>query len=83
MSDTGIGIAPEDLKVIFEPFRQIDSSSTGRHGGVGLGLYIVQQHLEMLGATITVESEVNRGSVFRVWLSDRPAVSAPPEIHFH
>ena len=71
VSDTGIGIAPENLKVIFEPFRQVDGSSTRRYGGIGLGLYIVGHLLEMLGATITVESEVNCGSTFRIRLPNR------------
>jgi len=68
VSDTGIGIPQEALGVIFEPFRQVEHSTTPQSGGAGLGLYIVKQVLGLLGGTITVDSEVGRGSTFCVWV---------------
>jgi signal transduction histidine kinase len=64
VSDTGPGIPPESRSLIFEAFRQLGESS----GGTGLGLNIVQRLTELLGGRIELESEVGRGSTFRVHL---------------
>jgi signal transduction histidine kinase len=77
--DTGVGIPTDAQLMIFEPFRQLEVTRTRLRGGAGLGLYIVKRLLDALGGTIEVESEVGRGSVFRVWLpSDASASSIEP-----
>jgi signal transduction histidine kinase len=64
VTDTGVGIAPDALPHIFESFRQIDQTLRRQRPGTGLGLAIVHSLVEMMGGTITVQSEVGRGSTF-------------------
>ncbi|MDR3512550.1 MAG: ATP-binding protein [Caulobacteraceae bacterium] len=64
VSDTGLGISPEDRARLFQPFSQLDSSSTRRFGGTGLGLAISRRLAELIGGVLDVESEPGRGSTF-------------------
>jgi len=64
VSDTGVGIAANALKMIFDPFTQADSSTTRIYGGTGLGLAISARLVKMMDGEIWVESEPGRGSAF-------------------
>ena len=64
--DTGIGIPPDELRAVFEPFRQGLNHGDVVHGGVGLGLYIVQRLVSRLGGEVLVESQLGLGSTFTV-----------------
>lgn len=66
VADTGIGIPPEKLPVIFERFQQVDGSSTRRYAGTGLGLTIVKEAVELQKGLIEVESEQNQGTCFTI-----------------
>jgi GAF domain-containing protein len=71
ISDTGIGIAPEDQEAIFEEFRQVGSDEARKREGTGLGLTLTKKFVEMHGGRIWVESEVGKGSTFRFTLPMR------------
>lgn len=66
--DNGIGIKPEDMKMIFEDFKQVDSTFTRKHQGTGLGLALTKQLVTLHGGSLAVTSEYRRGSEFRILL---------------
>jgi two-component system sensor histidine kinase/response regulator len=87
--DTGIGIAPESVKSLFQPFVQADSSTTRHFGGTGLGLSIVRGLVEMMGGQVSAHSQPGKGSTFSFLLpmmdvsgatprADKPA----PDVHW-
>jgi len=79
VKDTGIGIAPERLDAIFDPFTQADASMTRRFGGTGLGTTISKQLVELMGGKIWAESTVGEGTTFHVLLPLMVARFAPQQ----
>jgi two-component system sensor histidine kinase/response regulator len=73
VSDTGIGMSSQQLDKLFEPFSQADGSTTRKYGGTGLGLSICKRLAELMGGTIGVTSQENRGSTFWVQVPYRKA----------
>ena len=70
ISDTGVGIPPEDLQHIFDEFRQVERQGGEQTEGTGLGLAIAKKSLELLGGTITTTSEVGVGTTFTLRIGD-------------
>ena len=68
VQDTGIGIPVEHFAKVFDPFFQVDNSSTREYGGTGLGLSIVKRFVEGQGGQVWLESELGRGTTFRFTL---------------
>jgi len=68
VSDTGIGIAAEDQPRIFDRFWQADGCTTRPAGGMGIGLTAAREYSRLLGGDVEVESELGKGSTFRLWL---------------
>jgi two-component system capsular synthesis sensor histidine kinase RcsC len=77
VEDTGVGIRPESLKTIWEPFRQADYKVSRKFGGTGLGLAIVSGVVRRLGGTVSVDSTVGIGTTFSVFLPTPASGPAP------
>ncbi len=80
VEDTGIGIAPEDQANLFQPFSQVDSSTTRKVGGTGLGLSISRNLIELHGGEITMDSRLGRGSTFHFTLPYERGVPDYPDV---
>ncbi len=81
VSDTGIGMTPEQLSNLFERFAQADASTTRKFGGTGLGLAITRAFARLLGGDVTVESEEGRGSTFTIEIPAVLPESEPESAH--
>ncbi len=78
VTDSGIGISPEELTRLFKPFSQVDSGLSRRFEGTGLGLAMVKLLAELHGGTVALETAVGEGSCFTVWLPLRAAPDTAP-----
>jgi len=83
VSDTGIGIPPDELEGIFDAFHQADSSTARHHEGTGLGLAISRSFCRSMGFDLVAQSEVGRGSTFTILLGKGPLPALPAEETVH
>jgi len=81
VSDTGIGMSPDQIEKVFAEFTQAEGDTTAKFGGTGLGLSITKQLVEMMNGSISVESEVGKGSTFRLRVPRRVVESASHVTH--
>jgi CheY-like chemotaxis protein len=78
VSDTGIGMTPDQVGKLFQPFTQAETSTTRQYGGTGLGLTITKRFCQLMGGDITVESEPGKGTTFTIKLPAQLGVPATP-----
>jgi signal transduction histidine kinase len=78
VTDTGIGMTPEQMAKLFQEFSQASSATASKYGGTGLGLAISRRFCQMMGGEITVESQPGRGSTFTIRL---PRIVEAPQAH--
>ena len=79
--DSGIGMTPEQIAKLFQPFTQADSSTTRKYGGTGLGLTITRRFCQMMGGDVTVKSEPGLGSTFTIRLPADVGEQVPSDRH--